>query len=473
MPLAVHAPLVLLVAMTHWIMDDPVMTLTVGGIMAFPVYLLLAWIEARRAPLWLSPLSFYFLWYSVCFGPSAIHIADRIEQGDIIGFSVTNVHPTNLAPAYIIYLLGSLALHAGIQILRPLSKRGASAKGAVRGAAAPSELRTERGESAPVFGFVLLWFAGVAVRFLGPSLSFLGAAVGVLNWAPLAGLCAYAIFRGADRKRDPWFWLVLGVGTLIEMFFSLRSGSKAYIMFSFIPAVWLMAREKSLRRLLAPAALALLFFYVAIVAPVVTASRRTPWTYGESHAERIIDTYLDDSYRDAADIEEQVDAFLDRQFDPTPVGFLHREVERTGLRYGDTMDYLLYAFIPRTIWPDKPVVTRGGWFTLYLGQARTEREVSTSTGQSATGELYWNFGYPGVMFGMAFLGLLIGGLWRMARVRAHENALLFLLYISLCFGMLDMPEAGTVLVGLVHRTLVIGSLVWIIGYIAPLLPKRV
>jgi hypothetical protein len=147
-------------------------------------------------------------------------------------------------------------------------------------------------------------------------------------------------------------------------------------------------------------------------------------------------------------------------------------VERTGLRYGDTMDYLLYAFIPRVVWGDKPVVTRGGWFTLYLGQARNERDVSTSTGQSATGELYWNFGLPGVIVGMGFLGFLIGGLWRMTRARAHEDALLFLLYISLCFGMLDMPEAGTVLVSLVYRALVVGTLVWTIRYVAPLLPRR-
>src|SRR5690242_8852177 len=115
MPLAIHAPLVLLVGMALWLTDDPVLTLMVGGVASFPVYLLLGWIEARRAPLWLSPLSFYFVWYAVCFGPSAIHIANRIQAGDTIGFSVTYVHPENIAPAYFIYLLGSLALHAGVQ----------------------------------------------------------------------------------------------------------------------------------------------------------------------------------------------------------------------------------------------------------------------------------------------------------------------------------------------------------------------
>jgi hypothetical protein len=180
---------------------------------------------------------------------------------------------------------------------------------------------------------------------------------------------------------------------------------------------------------------------------------------------------MDDSYLDSSDIEEPVNTFLERQFDPTPVGFLHREVERTGLRYGDTMDYLLYAFIPRVLWADKPSVTRGGWFTLYLGQARKESDITTSTGQTAIGELYWNFGLPGVIAGMGFLGVLIGGLWRMTRAQAHQDPLLFLLYISLCFGMIDMPEAGTVLVGLVYRALVVGTLIWSIRYLAQILPR--
>lgn len=474
-PVVLHTPLVIVVAMTLWLTGDPVMTLTVGGLLSIPTYLFLGWLEARRAPLWLSPLSFYFLWYSVCFGPSALHIAGRIDRGDSIGFSVTYVHGDNIAPAYLIYLIGSLALHAGTQILRPLARGGADSAGS-------SDLLDARGdasdgaparEGAAVFGFALLWAAGIIVRLFGPQLEFLGAVRGVLNWAPLAGLSAYAITRGASSRRDLWFWVLLAIGTAVEMAFSIRTGSKAYIMFSFIPAVWLLSRERTLRRLLLPLGAALVVFYVAIVAPVVTTSRRTPWTPSDSHTDRIVNTYIEGSYEASADFSDQMETFFERQFDPIPVAFLHREVERTGLRYGDTMDYLLYAFIPRFLWEGKPSVTRGGWFTLYLGQARKESDVSTSTGQTAVGELYWNFGLPGVIVGMGALGFLMGGLWRMSRARAHEEALLFLLYVSLCFGMLDMPEAGTVLVGLVHRALVIGTLVWFIRYIAPLLPRRV
>ncbi len=457
-PLAVHAPALVIAVLAFWLSDDPVVILVAGGLTIFPTYILLAWIEARRAPLGLSPLSFYFAWYSLSLGIAALHMANRIDNREIIGFSVTYVRPEDVAAAYIVYLLGSFALHAGMQVLRPLPPP------------APRETAEELDEI-PVLSFGILWAAGIFVRLFGPSVAFLGAAVGILNWAPLAALCAYALVRGTRPRPGIYYWIALGVGMAVEMAFNLRTGSKAYIMFSFLPAVWVFAREPRYRKWLVPAGALLALFYVAIVAPVVHASRQMHWSAGDDQADRIVRTYLDKGYENNS-LEEQAATLLTRQFDPTPVAFLYREVERTGLRYGETLDYMAYAFIPRPLWPDKPSVSRGAWFTLYLGQARNERDVTTSTGQTATGELYWNFGLAGVIAGMAFIGLLLGGLWRIAGPRPHKDGLMFLLYLTICFGMLDMPEAGSVIVGIVYRVLVIGLLVWVSRYAELILLRR-
>lgn len=457
-PLAVHGPALFLAVLAYWLTDDPVIVLVVGGLITFPTYLVLTWLEARRAPLGLSPLSFYFAWYSLALGVAALHTANRIDNREIIGFSVTYVRPEDIAAAYVIYLVGSFALHAGIQILRPLTPVGARAD-------------VEDPDEIPVLSFGILWFAGIFVRLFGSSLSFLGAALGILNWAPLAALCAYAIVRGARPRPGFSYWIVLGVGIAIEMAFNLRTGSKAYIMFSFLPALWVFAREDRYRKWVLPASGLLFLFYVGLVAPVVHSSRQMHWSTTDNQADRIVRTYLDKTY-EGDTLEDQAKTLLTRQFDPTPVGFLYREVERTGLRYGETMDYMAYAFIPRPLWPEKPSVSRGAWFTLYLGQARNERSVTTSTGQTATGELYWNFGLPGVVAGMAFIGLLVGGLWRIAGATPHRDGLMFLLYLTICFGMLDMPEAGSVVVGIVYRVLVIGLLVWVTRYAEVILLRR-
>jgi hypothetical protein len=457
-PLAVHVPALFIAVLAFWLTDDPVIILVTGGLTIFPTYILLAWIEARRAPLGLSPLSFYFAWYSLSLGIAALHMANRIDSREIIGFSVTYVRPEDVAAAYIIYLLGSFALHAGMQVLRPL----------VPPAPRPT---SEELDEIPLLSFGILWAAGIFVRLFGTSVAFLGAAVGILNWAPLAALCAFALVRGARPRPGLQFWAALGIGMAVEMAFNLRTGSKAYIMFSFLPALWLFAREPRFKKWLLPAGASLALFYVAIVAPVVHSSRQMHWSTSDNQADRIVRTYLDKGYGDNS-LEDQARTLLTRQFDPTPVAFLYREVERTGLRYGETLDYMAFAFIPRPLWPDKPSVSRGAWFTLYLGQARNERSVTTSTGQTATGELYWNFGLPGVIAGMAFIGLLLGGLWRIAGPRPHKDGLMFLLYLTICFGMLDMPEAGSVIVGIVYRVLVIGLLVWVARYAELILLRR-
>jgi hypothetical protein len=66
------------------------------------------------------------------------------------------------------------------------------------------------------------------------------------------------------------------------------------------------------------------------------------------------------------------------------------------------LDYVLYAFIPRFFWKEKPVITQGSKFAEYLGTQKV------SIGMGAIGELYWNFGVVGILAGMALIGMLWG-----------------------------------------------------------------
>ena len=74
---------------------------------------------------------------------------------------------------------------------------------------------------------------------------------------------------------------------------------------------------------------------------------------------------------------------------------------------GETFKYLAFSFIPRIFWPGKPFVTQSTWFTYYIGMAASPEDATASTGITAVGELYWNFGYPGVILGMLLLGIAV------------------------------------------------------------------
>jgi hypothetical protein len=88
-------------------------------------------------------------------------------------------------------------------------------------------------------------------------------------------------------------------------------------------------------------------------------------------------------------------------------------VRRDGYRDGATLDYLGYAFIPRFLWPEKPLIAKGAWFALEIGQAYTRRDgsISNSVAMTIPGELYLNFGWPGVLVGCLLYGMLLGVFW--------------------------------------------------------------
>ena len=226
-------------------------------------------------------------------------------------------------------------------------------------------------------------------------------------------------------------------------------------MYSFVPLVWVLAQRRELRRWLLVAFLAMSAFYLSVLTPVVGLSRALPKS-GSGAAADIVSSL--DYFRSSTvkvDYWEEVEIFLYRQFDPTPMGYFVGHVRSAGLQLGRTMSYIRYAFIPRLVWPDKPNVTRGAWFTNFLGFSKTEERATTSTGMTATGELYWNFGIYGVVAGMFAIGCLLSGiLWRLAGTDPTGSTVRMMLYLTITLNMNNMPEAVTIFVGIVINTLV-------------------
>jgi hypothetical protein len=90
-----------------------------------------------------------------------------------------------------------------------------------------------------------------------------------------------------------------------------------------------------------------------------------------------------------------------------------RVVAEEGFLDGQTLEYLGYAFIPRFIWPEKPVIAKGSWFALRIGQANVsaDGQIQNSVNMTIPGELYLNFGWVGVVAGLLILGALLAVLW--------------------------------------------------------------
>jgi hypothetical protein len=88
-------------------------------------------------------------------------------------------------------------------------------------------------------------------------------------------------------------------------------------------------------------------------------------------------------------------------------------VEEDGYYEGSTLSYLGFAFIPRIIWPEKPLIQMGAWFAQRIGRGYINEygRFTNAINMTASGELYMNFGYAGVIFGSLFFGMLISIFW--------------------------------------------------------------
>jgi hypothetical protein len=76
-----------------------------------------------------------------------------------------------------------------------------------------------------------------------------------------------------------------------------------------------------------------------------------------------------------------------------------------GYQNGYTLTPLIATFIPKIIWPNKPDVPTG---QLVNKQFHVTEGEDVYISPSHLGELYWNFGWPGVLIGMTCIGAILG-----------------------------------------------------------------
>lgn len=98
---------------------------------------------------------------------------------------------------------------------------------------------------------------------------------------------------------------------------------------------------------------------------------------------------------------------------------------------GETYMQLLYLFIPRIIWPDKPVFTFWHDFGIAYGFLSTD-DQTTSVGLSYLGEGYMNYGYPGMYTVALLFGVLVAFIERISFFYLRGN------YIF-CFMVFMLP----------------------------------
>jgi hypothetical protein len=244
--------------------------------------------------------------------------------------------------------------------------------------------------------------AARAFTALGPTLTFafmLGSLVAPLGLLILA--CGYAKFRTL-----PWL-LLIAVVLVVQVAMAFVGNSRGLALMP--PVVVIMAvaiKDSRLPKTWIVACLFLFplaFQFVSAYRAEITSERGLSRTQAVNNLSHVIDVVVASVERthrpgERASIFER--ASLKDNFD--------LEYARTGVdrpfQNGRTLLAIPLAFIPRMVLPDKPDVETGRLFNHQFYGGTDDTYISPSH----LGELYWNFGWPGLVAGMLLIGMLLG-----------------------------------------------------------------
>jgi hypothetical protein len=440
----IHFIGVLLIVALYGLLD-PINALLFGGIVNFIVYLTIGYIEAKKDKIIFNPLSFYFLWYSINLGISAIYSAYELSSENSIKFSTALVYSNSVIFGFLIYTIGSFFLHIGLQLNRPhFEKKG---------------IRQHPTIGKPIF--IVFTIIALLFQFYTSYFKIFGGIFNFLQFSLIAILSLIS-FNPNNFLKINFITRrnILFVGSIVVFILNISTTSKAYMMFAFFPLIWFMLyyNVDNFKLIITGSLFILLYFL--FVFPLSYDLRASYLNTREVNVTSSVQNVftgktgtVDLQVRD----RNPVYSYLSRSFDAIAVSYLSTQVDKYGFRYGETMIYLMYSLIPRLFWPEKPNVTQSTWFTYYLGFAPSPEKATTAIGMTATGELYWNFGIAGVILGMFIVGLGFSGLWRLASSNPQYSIISMLLYINIIFGMPNMAEFGSVVTTFVLTYLVFKS----------------
>jgi hypothetical protein len=287
------------------------------------------------------------------------------------------------------------------------------------------------------------------------STTVIGLALGFVQ---LTG-CVLALHIAAGDKR---LWLkvaVLGIALPLAVLQSLAFGGKVHIL-GFV-YVLVAARHYVSRRLDLRMALAIGAVAVLAVFPTINIFRDADVRPDTSLLDRVTDMrnqlrqmtgqeYIQFASENVLTRSNGVDALaLSMKYD------VSKEL-------GNPTAYAyipIYAFIPRVIWPDKPVLDQGVRFGRLLLVGGLEAANSlTSFGMYHIGDLYVSFGMMGLLVGMCAMGFMFRVVYKFLDPLHTPDLGIKFLYILVLWAMVSGFETD---VPTVYANLLKFLLVWI------------
>lgn len=415
---------------------SPSFFLFVSGIIATSLFGWIMYSEYRNNEIRITPIlatsiiPFFMLGIASVY-KSFIYLAQNYEV-----LAATQVSTNSIIIAYLMVAIGLFFQILGMILLRPKTERMIS-KNLVR-----IDIQLVK------YFILFLVIAELTGEFFE-----LGIIQNFLYQIPLAILIFISI---KDRnnllttyayKRN---FVLVGSGLIFLL--NLTSLSKTTLVFSMIPVLLFYIiqsfKDRKKRILIVFAVISVSAVYFLFVQPLVSNARLFSKIYKVDITPGSLANFiLSGDYNitlSNVDIDKNpIEIFLSRMFELNAPAYIYEQTNKEGYLTGSTFENIAYGLIPRLVWPSKPLIPQGKEFSYQISGIE-----DVYVGMLISGELYWNFGFLGIIIGSFLLGFLIGYMWRQNNKFMLDNFIFFTIYLYLLQACIGGSEFSAVFIGL-------------------------
>jgi len=335
--------------------------------------------------------------------PIFVHYIPAVGPTDPPALADTNLWPSHIATGQWIAIIGLLAFYAGYAL--PIRR-------AVRQVLPKSGY--EWGHTAGVTATVMLVFFGWFV-FLGRNFGLIPAALGsgvlggIANATTFSPSLLMALYL-KYRSRSALFLLITIVPTTTLIMFMTGSKRAALLPAAMVVLTWVIVDRRIKIRWIVAGFLALILLYpvahfwrqdilqanTLTIGDVLLNPGPAITRTGDFLASGRVGDYFADGF-DAA--SRRLDAI-------GVVSVIVRDTPSVSpFQNGRTLALIPVAYVPRVLWPGKPVITIGQWVTeAYVPSGHL---LESNLGTTWVGEFYLNWGVTMVILGMLLLGVML------------------------------------------------------------------
>lgn len=268
------------------------------------------------------------------------------------------------------------------------------------------------------------------------------AGTGHITTLTQVGVLGCLAWYGLEKKasRNPLFWTATAVSLFVVFFIN---GSRGAIVMSLVYflVVWMMRHRRI------PAFKTILVAISALIVMGVLGELRETAQHSQT-----FDTEVLTDFEATQMVERTFNEAAERAQVQGPKGVIGRVPDDVDLLYGESYIGVLFFFVPRAVWPDKP---RG------VGAMHGQRILGydhegTGVPVGDVAEAYWNFHIPGVIVIFFLFGMLHRWLARAFR-RYHDQPGAWLLYT---FLIVEFGIASTQMIPFFHKFILMGAILW-------------